>query len=83
MSPRSKAAYKWLSMIRKEEKILLRVPTPAPSLTLESPIGSHLALDIQVNRVEHVTDWELVAKKYRNLMGYTEDHKEYESTDEL
>ncbi|KAF2900651.1 hypothetical protein ILUMI_05530 [Ignelater luminosus] len=83
ISPRSKAAYKWLAMVRKEERVIKKDPTPSLSLTLGSPIGSHLALNIHANRIEHVTDWELIAKKYRKLMGYAEDQKETEGAEDL
>ncbi|KAF2900652.1 hypothetical protein ILUMI_05531 [Ignelater luminosus] len=84
MSPRSKAAYKWLSMIRnKEELVIQKDPTSSLSVTLNSPVGSHMALEMQANRIEHVSDWELVAKKYRDLTRYTEDQKETEDTDDL
>lgn len=70
-------------MVRKEVRVVQKDPTPSLSLTLGSPIGSHMAFEVHANRIDHVTDWDLIAKKYRKLMGYTEEQKESEGTEEF
>lgn len=75
LSPRSKAGAKWLSKVKKGRQI-----APKDSVTLSvahlSPLGSQLSFSIQTTRIEHVTDWEAIAKKYRALMGQVDETKE-------
>lgn len=75
MSPRSKAGAKWLSKVKKGRQI-----APKESVTLSvahmSPLGSQLSFSIQTTRIEHVTDWEAIAKKYRALMGQVDETKQ-------
>lgn len=75
LSPRSKAGAKWLSKVKKGRQI-----APKDSVTLSvahlSPLGSQLSFSIQTTRIEHVTDWEAIAKKYRALMGHVDETKD-------
>lgn len=75
LSPRSKAGAKWLSKVKKGRQI-----APKDSVTLSvthlSPLGSQLSFTIQTTRIEHVTDWEAIAKKYRALMGQVDETKD-------
>ena len=74
LSPRSKAGQKWLSKI-KSRKIVPKEST-ALSVAQMSPMGSQLSFSIQTNRIEHVTDWEAIAKKYRALTRNIDEVKE-------
>lgn len=81
LSPRSKAGAKWLSKVKKGRQI-----APKDSVTLSvahlSPLGSQLSFSMQTTRIEHVTDWEAIAKKYRALMGHVDETKEQTNDDE-
>ena len=75
LSPRSKAGQKWLSKVKKGSQV-----APKESVTLSvvhlSPLGSQLSFSTQTTLIEHVTDWEAIAKKYRALMGQVDEIKE-------
>ncbi|XP_022916147.2 serine/threonine-protein phosphatase 6 regulatory ankyrin repeat subunit B isoform X2 [Onthophagus taurus] len=75
LSPRSKAGQKWLSKVKKGNQV-----GPKESTTLSvahlSPLGSQLSFSAQTTRIEHVTDWEAIAKKYRALVGQVDEVKE-------
>ena len=48
-----------------------------------SPLGSQLSFSNNLNRIENVTDWDSIAKKYRALMGeVTETSQASENDDE-
>lgn len=53
-------------------------PKEVPGLSIGqmSPLGSQLSLSAVTTRIEHVTDWEAIAKKYRVLMGQDDEIKE-------
>lgn len=80
LSPRSKAGAKWLSKVKKGSQV-----APKESVTLSvahfSPLGSQLSFAAQTTRIEHVTDWEAIAKKYRALMGEVDEVKDQGSAD--
>ncbi|XP_017781810.1 PREDICTED: serine/threonine-protein phosphatase 6 regulatory ankyrin repeat subunit A isoform X2 [Nicrophorus vespilloides] len=75
LSPRSKAGQKWLSKVKKGRQIAPK-ESVALSVAHLSPLGSQLSFSIQTNRIEHVTDWEAIAKKYRALTGSVDEVKE-------
>lgn len=75
MSPRSKAGAKWLSKVKKGSQVAPK-ESVALSVVHMSPIGSQLSFAIQNTRIEHVTDWVVIAKKYRALMGHVDEVKE-------
>nr|CAH7722319.1 unnamed protein product [Callosobruchus chinensis] len=79
MSPRSKAAGKWLSKVKKGHQIAPKESSVALSVAHISPLGSQLSFTSQTTRIEHVTDWEAIAKKYRALMGQVDETKEQSS----
>lgn len=39
-----------------------------------SPLGSQLSFSHSLARIESITDWEAIARKYRALMGELDDH---------
>lgn len=75
LSPRSKAGAKWLSKVKKGSQV-----APKESMALSvvhlSPLGSQLSFAVQTTRIEHVTDWPVIAKKYRALVGHVDEVKE-------
>lgn len=75
LSPRSKAGAKWLSKVKKGSQV-----APKESMALSvvhlSPLGSQLSFSVQTTRIEHVTDWPTIAKKYRALVGHIDEVKE-------
>lgn len=75
LSPRSKAGAKWLSKVKKGRQIAPK-ESVALSIGHMSPLGSQLSFTAQTTRIEHVTDWEAIAKKYRALMGEVDEVKE-------
>lgn len=75
LSPRSKAGQKWLSKVKKGAQVAPKHST-ALSVAHLSPLGSQLSFAGQSTRIEHVTDWEAIAKKYRALMGHEDEVKE-------
>ncbi|XP_025833800.1 serine/threonine-protein phosphatase 6 regulatory ankyrin repeat subunit A [Agrilus planipennis] len=81
LSPRSKAGAKWLSKVKKGSQV-----APKESLTVStthfSPLGSQMSFNIQTTRIEHVADWESIAKKYRALTGNTDNVKTESKNDE-
>lgn len=80
MSPRTKAGLKWLSKIKKGATV-----GPKDSVALSvvhlSSMGSQLSL-ANTTRIEHVADWDTIAKKYRVLMGEAEEKKDSQNGDE-
>lgn len=80
LSPRSKAGAKWLSKVKKGSQV---APKEAATLSVVhlSPLGSQLSFAAQTTRIEHVTDWEAIAKKYRALMGQVDEVKDQGSTE--
>ncbi|CAH1101713.1 unnamed protein product [Psylliodes chrysocephalus] len=81
LSPRSKAGQKWLSKVKKGRQIAPK-ESVALSVAHMSPLGSQLSFSMQTTRIEHVTDWEAIAKKYRALMGQVDETKEQTNEDE-
>lgn len=75
MSPRSKAGAKWLSKVKKGSQVAPK-ESVAMSAVHMSPLGSQLSFAIQNTRIEHVTDWVAIAKKYRALVGHVDEVKE-------
>lgn len=80
LSPRSKAGAKWLSKVKKGSQVAPKEPATLSVVHL-SPLGSQLSFAAQTTRIEHVTDWEAIAKKYRALMGQVDEVKEQGSTE--
>ncbi|KAL3269426.1 hypothetical protein HHI36_008496 [Cryptolaemus montrouzieri] len=80
LSPRTKAGAKWLSKVKKGQ--VAPKESVALSVAHMSPLGSQLSLNITTNRIEHVTDWEAIAKKYRALVGHIDEVKEHTSENE-
>lgn len=73
LSPRSKAGQKWLSKIKKAQVV------PKRSLTIShgrASIGSQLSFSLTTTRIETVADWEIIAKRYRALIGHMDEVKE-------
>lgn len=75
LSPRSKAGQKWLSKVKKGSQVAPK-ESVAMSMVHMSPMGSQLSFAIQNTRIEHVTDWAAIAKKYRALVGHLDEIKE-------
>lgn len=71
MSARTKAGMKWLSKVKKGSQV---APKDSQGLSVVhlSPLGSQLSF-ANTTRIEHVADWEAISKKYRALMGETEE----------
>lgn len=80
LSPRSKAGAKWLSKVKKGSQVAPK-ESVALSVAHLSPLGSQLSFTAHTTRIEHVTDWEAIAKKYRALIGQVDEVKE-QSTEE-
>ncbi|KAL3269656.1 hypothetical protein HHI36_008719 [Cryptolaemus montrouzieri] len=73
LSPRTRAGQKWLSKIKKAQV------APKESLTVSvarASIGSQLSFNLTTTRIEHVVDWEIIAKRYRALIGHTDEVKD-------
>lgn len=73
LSPRSKAGQKWLSKIKKAQV------APKKSLTVSvgrASIGSNLSFMLTTTRIENVADWDIIAKRYRALIGHMDEVKE-------
>lgn len=81
LSPRSKAGAKWLSKVKKGHQIAPK-ESVALSVAHMSPLGSQLSFQMQTTRIEHVTDWESIAKKYRALVGHVDEVKEQPTEDD-
>lgn len=47
-----------------------------------SPLGSQLSFSITMTRIENVTDWDSIAKKYRALMGEVTETSQQSADDE-
>lgn len=71
MSARTKAGAKWLSKVKKGQ--VAPKDSVALSVVHLSPLGSQLSFASTTMRIENVTDWESIAKKYRALMGEAEE----------
>ncbi|KAB0795184.1 hypothetical protein PPYR_12023 [Photinus pyralis] len=81
LSPRSKAAAKWLSKLRSR-RVVPQETTLAVPTVFSSPTASHVDGQLHQTYIEHVADWEVVANKYRALMGYIEEIIETNQSDE-
>lgn len=81
MSPRSKAGQKWLAKVKKGSQVAPKDSIGGLSVVHLSPLGSQLSFSAQTTRIEHVTDWEAIAKKYRALMGQVDEVKESSNDD--
>nr|AOR81468.1 no mechanoreceptor potential C [Nilaparvata lugens] len=68
MSARSKMGAKWLAKVKKGQ-----VAPQKDSVTLSvvhlSPLGSQASFSNAATRIENITDWEAITKKYRALAG--------------
>lgn len=62
--------------MKKGRQIAPKEVGPGLSMGQMSPLGSQLSLSAVTTRIEHVTDWEAIAKKYRALMGQGDEIKE-------
>ncbi|XP_065174102.1 serine/threonine-protein phosphatase 6 regulatory ankyrin repeat subunit A isoform X3 [Atheta coriaria] len=83
LSPRSKYGQKWLAKVKKGRQIAPKESVAALSVSHGlSPLGSQLSFSIATNRIEHVTDWEAIANKYRALVGAIDEVKESGNDDE-
>jgi hypothetical protein len=47
-----------------------------------SPLGSQLSFSNSLTRIENVTDWDSIAKKYRALMGEVTETSQQSADDE-
>lgn len=47
-----------------------------------SPLGSQLSFSTSMTRIENVTDWDSIAKKYRALMGEATGTSQQSADDE-
>lgn len=47
-----------------------------------SPLGSQLSFSNSLTRIENVTDWDSIAKKYRALMGEATETSQQSADDE-
>lgn len=82
LSPRSKAGAKWLSKVKKGSQVAPKDSGASLSVKqLSSPLGSQLSFNLQTTRIEHVADWEAIAKKYRALVGHTDEVKNLATND--
>ncbi|XP_050428286.1 serine/threonine-protein phosphatase 6 regulatory ankyrin repeat subunit A isoform X2 [Adelges cooleyi] len=70
MSARTRMGNKWLSKVKKAQV----VPRESMSVSVVhlSPYGSQVSFTNMSNRIETVTDWDSIAKKYRALQGASE-----------
>ncbi|KAF5298215.1 hypothetical protein FQA39_LY02639 [Lamprigera yunnana] len=73
LSPRSKAAAKWLSKLRSRKKVAPQENTLLIPSHFSSPAKSYSEEHSHPTRIEHVVDWEIVANKYRAFMGYIDE----------
>lgn len=62
--------------------MLLFSDSAALSVAHLSPLGSQLSFSSSLNRIENVTDWDSIAKKYRALMGETTETSQQSADDE-
>ncbi|XP_050548255.1 ankyrin-1 isoform X2 [Daktulosphaira vitifoliae] len=71
MSARTRMGNKWLSKVKKAQV----VPRESMSVSVVhlSPYGSQISFSSVTNRIETVTDWDAIAKKYRALQGASEN----------
>ncbi|GLH16068.1 Transient receptor potential-gamma protein [Gryllus bimaculatus] len=70
VSARTKMGAKWLAKVKKGQ--VAPKDSVALSVVHLSPLGSQLSFN-NVQRIETVTDWPAIAKKYRILMGEIEE----------
>jgi hypothetical protein len=47
-----------------------------------SPLGSQLSFSNSLTRIENITDWDSIAKKYRALMGEATETSQQSADDE-
>ncbi|XP_027850754.2 serine/threonine-protein phosphatase 6 regulatory ankyrin repeat subunit A isoform X2 [Aphis gossypii] len=71
VSARTRMGNKWLSKVKKAQV----VPRESISVSVVhlSPYGSQISFASLSNRIETVTDWDSIAKKYRALQGASEN----------
>ncbi|PNF38388.1 hypothetical protein B7P43_G07234 [Cryptotermes secundus] len=94
MSARTKMGAKWLQKVKKgqvapkvgERAEKYRKPPESDSTGLSvvhlSPLGSQLSFSNSLTRIENVTDWDSIAKKYRALMGEATETSQQSADDE-
>ncbi|KAL1139667.1 hypothetical protein AAG570_006645 [Ranatra chinensis] len=70
VSARTKAGAKWLAKVKKGQ--VAPKESVALSVVHLSPLGSQLSFSNSANRIENITDWEAIAKKFRALIGEVE-----------
>lgn len=82
LSPRSKAGAKWLAKVKKGSQVAPKESVGQLSvMQLRSPLGSQMSFALQTTRIDHVVDWEIIARKYRALVGHVDEVKESGNTD--
>ncbi|KAK4876016.1 hypothetical protein RN001_012438 [Aquatica leii] len=81
LSPRSKAAAKWLSRLRSR-RVAPQENALITSTQFSTPSRSHADSHYYTTRIEHVVDWVIVANKYRALMGYIDEVMDSAQSDE-
>ncbi|PNF38384.1 hypothetical protein B7P43_G07234 [Cryptotermes secundus] len=80
MSARTKMGAKWLQKVKKGQV----APKDSTGLSVVhlSPLGSQLSFSNSLTRIENVTDWDSIAKKYRALMGEATETSQQSADDE-
>ncbi|XP_046663670.1 LOW QUALITY PROTEIN: serine/threonine-protein phosphatase 6 regulatory ankyrin repeat subunit A [Homalodisca vitripennis] len=67
VSARTKMGAKWLAKVKKGQ--VAPKESVALSVVHLSPLGSQLSFSNSATRIENITDWEVIANKYRALIG--------------
>ncbi|XP_054262267.1 ankyrin-1-like [Macrosteles quadrilineatus] len=67
VSARSKMGAKWLAKVKKGQ--VAPKESVALSVVHLSPLGSQLSFSNAATRIENIIDWEMIANKYRALIG--------------
>ncbi|GFG36261.1 hypothetical protein Cfor_08873 [Coptotermes formosanus] len=80
MSARTKMGAKWLQKVKKGQ--VAPKDSKALSVVHLSPLGSQLSFSVSMTRIENVTDWDSIAKKYRTLMGEVTETSQQSADDE-
>ncbi|XP_075225754.1 no mechanoreceptor potential C [Lycorma delicatula] len=79
VSARTKMGQKWLAKVKKGQV------APKDSVTLSvvhlSPLGSQMSFTNSATRIENITDWEAITKRYRALTGEAVDDQGNEDGD--
>lgn len=82
LSPRSKAGAKWLSKVKKGRQVAPKESNAALSVSqMRSPFGSQMSFALQTTRIEHVAEWEVIARKYRALVAHVDEVKPSTNTE--